>query len=174
PATFTGATNLVEVAITDTLIDTFPAATFSGLNSLEKVTLSGGKITTLPANSFTSTALTSVDLSANAITNVELNALVVQPQTEINLASNQLTTLPSEVFQPLVTTLTDGGYIDVNDNPLTCGCDLEWIVNIGPTVALSGLDSACDLHGYSTQEILDFLEYQCSNPPPPPPEPLKQ
>lgn len=51
----------------------------------------------------------------------------VQTMTpSVNLASNLLKELPQTVFHPLLSLPAE---VDVTDNPLYCGCDLNWLTD---------------------------------------------
>lgn len=73
---------------------------------------------------------TNLDLSGNQITSVAPGAFVLPEQTDqltivLDLSDNQLTTVDEETFRELMPFMTT---LYFYENPLTCGCDVAWLV----------------------------------------------
>nr|XP_045601375.1 oplophorus-luciferin 2-monooxygenase non-catalytic subunit-like [Procambarus clarkii] len=167
PETFTAATALETIIMEDTKIETILEGTFSSLKSLKSLTLTGANINTLTASSMAfSSNLTLLDLHLNNINSIDKAAFQgISGDVNIMLNKNSLVELTEQPFLELLMNTT--GSIDVSDNPLTCGCDLRWLVSNKDLdwARLVGLNSACDIDGtYDKDTLLDFLEYQCSTP----------
>ncbi|KAG7159411.1 oplophorus-luciferin 2-monooxygenase non-catalytic subunit-like [Homarus americanus] len=172
---FTVATNLITITLQNSSLESIEANTFKLLTHLETVDLSNCKLQKLTTDSLAFDAnLTLVDLSNNIIDTVESGAIKgIQGNTSVKIDNNLLEELPQDPFSTVITELTDEGHVDVNNNPLLCGCDLAWIVTLTDEqrTRLEGLNTSCDIpDDIEFQKLLDFLKYQCgiTDPPPPP------
>ncbi|XP_071540616.1 oplophorus-luciferin 2-monooxygenase non-catalytic subunit-like isoform X3 [Panulirus ornatus] len=163
--TLSGAPNLEKFFLDNTKIERILANTFQKLQKLVTISVSGGNLTELEDYSFSLTApnLTLIDLHLNGIKSIGMKAFEgISGNVTVNLSQNQLMVLEESNFLPLLKNTS--GIIDISSNPLMCGCDIYWIVNVTAEELqrLKGLDSSCAIGDYSQDVLEDFFEYQCS------------
>ncbi|CAG0892362.1 unnamed protein product [Darwinula stevensoni] len=79
---------------------------------------------------FNSPALQFLALHVNSISSLEPGAITgLVPDTFINLGQNVIEELHEASFRPMVEILAQGtGSLDLHGNPLSCWCDLAWLV----------------------------------------------
>ncbi|KAK4291298.1 hypothetical protein Pmani_035862 [Petrolisthes manimaculis] len=170
--TLTGTPNLITLKFDETSLASIVPDIFIGLTHLESLTITGSDLTSLEARSLKldTHKLTTLDLSGNMIDTIHPEAIqfparLIGLPPQVKLARNQLTKLDETVFLPL---LSIPAKVNVEDNPLECGCDLLWLTDEAVSEEfnrLLGLPESCHLDGtgYDQDTILDFIEYQCSN-----------
>ncbi|XP_071540610.1 uncharacterized protein [Panulirus ornatus] len=167
PNPFSGAVGIKTLILQETKLENIEPRTFELLTALKKLEISDAHLKELTESSmaFTSGSLAFVNLSKNDISNVMKDAFSGLPKSAVvDLSDNMLLELKRDAFSSLLTSLT-AGYIDVGRNPLLCGCDLVWLLYLNEEQRdrLHGLDSSCDIEGnFNFDDLLDFLEYQCS------------
>nr|XP_045605179.1 oplophorus-luciferin 2-monooxygenase non-catalytic subunit-like [Procambarus clarkii] len=118
--------------------------TFSGLHYLRIVSVNSNEVSSVPEGAIQFTTVsrfTEVHLSDNNIRNVAANAITgVTNGGDLFLDSNELEELKEEVWKPL---LELGARLHLQDNPLTCGCDIAWIMMNSPILALIDDRTTC-------------------------------
>ncbi|XP_042216497.1 oplophorus-luciferin 2-monooxygenase non-catalytic subunit-like [Homarus americanus] len=129
---------LKEIYIREIGIYNLPSGTFFGHPHLSTLQLSFNNLGQLTEGAVQMGAgKTKVYLNNNMISNVAANSFSGLISGDfVYLYSNELTELVEEVWQPLI---MFGVYLDFRFNPLTCGCDIAWIV-LNPSI-LSHIDS---------------------------------
>jgi len=124
--TFYGYGNNVELIL---------AGTFSGLPDLYYVYVSNNNLSHIPegAIKLSSSRTTFVSLSNNNISRIEVGAITGLNGGRVWLYTNALTDLDEDVFRPF---LEAGAKLLLQDNPLSCGCDIAWLVTNPDFMAL--------------------------------------
>ncbi|XP_063591339.1 oplophorus-luciferin 2-monooxygenase non-catalytic subunit-like [Penaeus indicus] len=126
-ATFSGVTQISEINMSGNQIPEIPTGTFAGHHNLYHVNLAGNKLTYVPegAIQLTSSRPGTVILKNNNITSIAVNGITDVANGEVDVSSNAIQTMEEDVYRPI---LTDGATLDINNNPLTCGCDIAWLI----------------------------------------------
>jgi len=112
-----------------------PISMFAGLENLTKIYLNNNKIPVLNSDIILATgnSLTELDLSSNSIISDNIDPEFVKGWNPsvgctLNLTNNQITYLDENTWRPVFTAMHGNEVIDMSLNPLTCGCDIDWIV----------------------------------------------
>ncbi|XP_042228814.1 oplophorus-luciferin 2-monooxygenase non-catalytic subunit-like [Homarus americanus] len=119
---------LEEVYFDGTGLQDIIPGTFFGLPELWMVVLEDNHLTEVPEGAvwFNSSSPHGVYLRFNNITRVDVYAFSgFFSGDTIDLSYNQLAEVEEEVWRPL---LLNGVRLKLRDNPLTCGCDIAWVV----------------------------------------------
>merc|ERR1719167_297544 len=106
---------------------------FSTLPNLTHLSLSHNNITKVPNGTFTDTpSLKLLNMGDSNIQEVKDSFLEFNTDIHILLHNNNIRTLPEDTWRPLVkrivNTTGSQGWIDLDNNPLDCGCDVKWFV----------------------------------------------
>ncbi|KAK3867759.1 hypothetical protein Pcinc_026804 [Petrolisthes cinctipes] len=129
PTSLGNLPSLIGVYLSFTKITQIFAGTFTGLPMLTEISLSYNELHEIETGVINlQTLYNSVHLDGNSISSIAEGALVgVRGTLYVN--DNQLTELAEGVFRPLV---QEGLDFYARNNPLTCGCDIAWLV-VNPT-----------------------------------------
>ncbi|XP_042230737.1 oplophorus-luciferin 2-monooxygenase non-catalytic subunit-like [Homarus americanus] len=125
---FRAMPNLQKIFLPNAGIEEIIPDTFSGLHELSVVDLSHNQLQELPGGTLalTSKSHHEIYFDNNNIGKVAANAFSgLMSGDNMSWNSNQLTVLESQVWRPL---LDAGVKLDLQDNPLGCGCDISWLV----------------------------------------------
>ncbi|XP_047498727.1 uncharacterized protein LOC125045481 [Penaeus chinensis] len=131
-------TNVVELDLSNNLLQNVPTAALTDMGGLRHLILSYNKLTTIPKLAFAPTAeLVNLDLSHNNLTRLEGGALQNLVSLEVlDLSSNKLVTLDAQDLMPLAMLRV----LHLDGNPWHCDCLLRplrnWMLdrNLAPTV----------------------------------------
>ncbi|XP_042860822.1 uncharacterized protein LOC122246356 [Penaeus japonicus] len=131
-------TNVVELDLSNNLLQSIPTAALTDMGGLRHLILSYNKLTTIPKLAFAPTAeLVNLDLSHNNLTRLEGGALQNLVSLEVlDLSNNKLVTLNAPDLLPLVMLRV----LHLDGNPWHCDCLLRplrnWMLdrNLAPTV----------------------------------------
>ncbi|XP_041461753.1 toll-like receptor 4 [Lytechinus variegatus] len=109
------------------LSDIHPGA-FTGVKSLQVLILRNNKLEQLPVTLFQKLIqITTIDLNGNFLTAFERDNFLSNRQLKVLLLSNnKLTRFDQSAFKPIYSSLLS---IDVSMNPISCNCDLSWLMN---------------------------------------------
>ncbi|CAL4121832.1 unnamed protein product [Meganyctiphanes norvegica] len=121
-------TSVVELEFWHSPLGSIPEGHFSNLENLQWLTLVSLGLTELKANTLTfsdTAAVNQIYLRNNNISTVQQGAIQFRPGMIVDLHNNALTVLEEVVWRPL---LEQGGSMDVGVNPISCGCDLAWMI----------------------------------------------
>lgn len=117
------------------LLPAAPISMINGLNDILQVDFSSNSISILESNSFVQDtedeSLTTLNLSNNDISIVFPNfvtGLVDSDTTLLDLSSNSIELLDEAVWRDIFLDIGIGT-INLADNPLTCGCEIAWLVD---------------------------------------------
>lgn len=132
--------NLETVALVDNPIASIGRNAFYELRNLKRLLLQNTRLRTLGPYSFAWTRNNphlEIQLQGSRISSISETAFNgVAPKT-LNLAMNRLSSLPEDVFVPLMNNMirnsrANGGFLSqiyTRGNPFTCqGCDYDWLV----------------------------------------------
>jgi len=133
PNTFFVPPSMTDLSLSSTGIRTVhPGAIVLGENTnLLTLSLDYNAITQLlPGTIVIPSTLNYLRLNGNLINTIYPGAFVISKGTQLSylvtyLSGNELTALDQEVFEPL---FIRSSFVDLNYNPLTCGCDIAWLV----------------------------------------------
>ncbi|XP_071551793.1 oplophorus-luciferin 2-monooxygenase non-catalytic subunit-like [Panulirus ornatus] len=138
---FKNLPSLVFVYLDMLAIQEIEPGTFSGFESLQLVSLSHNLLTRLPEGALeVSRPLALLGLSYNNIGDVAVNAFSGFANSVLYLNENALTELEEQVWRPL---LEENNYLHLRSNPLTCGCDIAWIMLNTTLLSLVSVDTTC-------------------------------
>jgi len=130
---FIGLDNLASLFMDSSQVSEVDSETFSNLSSLTHLSMSFNNIETIQPYTFRDlTSLAILNLGDNIIKEILDDFSGVSANTQILLQNNDIRQLNETVFRPFVekvfNTPLSTGLIDVENNPLDCGCDVKWIV----------------------------------------------
>ncbi|CAL4065474.1 unnamed protein product [Meganyctiphanes norvegica] len=119
--------NLEEFRVSGTKISSMATGLFSPHSKLTKIGMTDNVLTQLETLQFEviSDAIVYIDLSENQIANVDADTFKGVQSGAIHLKDNQLTKLPETTWRPLMDARI---HLYLQDNDLTCGCDVAWLV----------------------------------------------
>ena len=124
---FVGIQNLFRLNLRDNLIAHFEPNAFRGLYGLRELDLSYNSISTLTDNMFQGAELrklTLLDMSYNGISNVVPLPFRGLPNIlHLILQWNRIENINVQVVKLMPTLVS----FDISNNPLHCGCQLEWL-----------------------------------------------
>ncbi|XP_071540075.1 uncharacterized protein [Panulirus ornatus] len=137
--------------------------TFAGLPSLELLDLSHNSITKLYQGSLTipdhQAPDFTIDLSYNAITYIEPGVMEGVKGCKIRLQHNQLTSLPENVYRPIIDLTRASAQLLVAGNPFDCNAYFCWIAT-NATVSECFDQFRCPNLG---NETVECIKPQCPN-----------
>jgi len=167
---------LTNVHFGDNMLSEIPVDGFHGLPQIKVIIHYGNDVHTLHAGTFAGHAhLYYVDLGSNLLTHlpegviefesiskgfvlfrhcqintVDVNAITGLNGGYIDLKHNALTDLAEAVFQP---DMAEGATLWLSNNPLTCGCDIAWLVTNSDFMANIDFPSATCYNGVHLSDI---------------------
>ncbi|XP_042892633.1 oplophorus-luciferin 2-monooxygenase non-catalytic subunit-like [Penaeus japonicus] len=116
--------------------------TFSGLQSLRRLDLLKSNLKNIPERTFefSSSSFRELVLTSSNISNIEPNAIKGLKAGSLWLNGNLLKGLDESAFRPI---LTEVGSLYLAGNPLSCGCDIAWLVTRPSLLAKVADDATC-------------------------------
>lgn len=128
--TFSGVKNLRTLRLNDIELTYITQNFFRDCSQLRNLYLSGNFLTVIEGLAInpSSNMLQVLNLRDNRIRTVNQDGISgLASDCELNLAENEIVNLYSDAWQPIFSNITTG-YINLEDNPLLCGCDIKWLV----------------------------------------------
>ncbi|CAG0889268.1 unnamed protein product [Darwinula stevensoni] len=127
------APSLTTLLMSMNPISAMPLDFFVGLRNLREFHCFGCHLGPTLFNGslrFHSEMLTSLELGYNGISNIEEGAIGgITSDTMVGLEGNNIVELKEATFRPMLEVLARGiGFLNVMDNPISCGCSMAWIV----------------------------------------------
>ncbi|XP_029665347.1 slit homolog 1 protein-like [Formica exsecta] len=139
---FEGLDTLEILTLYENKISSIEPDAFKGLDNrrLKRLNLGGNELTRIPTESLNSLELLKkLELQENRITSIEEGDFEgLKALDSLGLAHNHLREVPGRVFSHLtqlnsleldgnqITHVDPNAFIGLEDNPLTCDCDLRW------------------------------------------------
>ncbi|XP_063588970.1 oplophorus-luciferin 2-monooxygenase non-catalytic subunit-like [Penaeus indicus] len=139
---FAALPDISEIRLGGNQISVVPTGTFAGHRNLYHVDLEANALTYLPegAIQLTSSSAGTVILRGNQIADVAVNSITDVSGGNVDISNNTLKALNEDVFRPI---LAEGTALDIKDNPLTCGCDIAWVIRDDLLLKLVAEGAAC-------------------------------
>lgn len=139
---FRNLSQLAEVHLAGNRVQEIHTGTFAGYAKLAFVSLGDNQLTYVYPGAFQLTSIqhNSVLLHNNLITSLEVNAIAGVVEGFVSLHNNTITALNEESLRPL---LEERVQVDLSANPLTCGCDVAWILIDETMLSLIDDDATC-------------------------------
>ncbi|XP_063588961.1 oplophorus-luciferin 2-monooxygenase non-catalytic subunit-like [Penaeus indicus] len=139
---FSATPEISEINLGGNQISQIPTGTFAGHHNLYHVNLESNALTYLPegAIQLTSSSAGTVILRNNQIADVAVNSITDVSGGNVDISNNVLKALNEDVFRPI---LAEGTALDIKDNPLTCGCDIAWVIRDDLLLKLVAEGAAC-------------------------------
>ncbi|XP_057366749.1 oplophorus-luciferin 2-monooxygenase non-catalytic subunit-like [Daphnia carinata] len=112
------------------VITTLAGNSFASFASLSELYLGHNKIESLTSGLMSlAGSITQVDLSSNLIDTVQPNWITgVSTATSVQLVNNYISVLDQASFEGVIQALMPSGKMLLDGNPLTCGCEVAWVV----------------------------------------------
>ncbi|XP_047471334.1 oplophorus-luciferin 2-monooxygenase non-catalytic subunit-like [Penaeus chinensis] len=134
--------DISEIKLGGNQISVVPTGTFAGHRNLYHVNLESNALTYLPegAIQLTSSSSGTVILRNNQIADVAVNSITDVSGGNVDVSNNSLKALKEDVFRPI---LAEEAALDIKDNPLTCGCDIAWLIRDSSLLKLVAEGAAC-------------------------------
>ncbi|XP_047488883.1 oplophorus-luciferin 2-monooxygenase non-catalytic subunit-like [Penaeus chinensis] len=116
--------------------------TFSGLSNLRRIDLLKNNLRNVQEGAFetSSTSFRELVLTSCNISSIERHAITGLKGGSLWLDGNALTSLEEDVFRPL---FNEVHLIYLAGNPLSCSCDIAWLVQKPSLMARVADDAAC-------------------------------
>lgn len=139
---FRNVSQVAEVHLTGNRIQEIHTGTFAGYAKLAFVSLGDNQLFFVYPGAIQLTSLqhNTVHLHNNLISSLEVNAIAGVVEGFVSLHNNSITTLDEESLRPL---LEEHVEVDLSANPLTCGCDVAWILTDDTILSLIDDDATC-------------------------------
>ncbi|XP_064097880.1 chondroadherin-like [Macrobrachium nipponense] len=161
---FVGLENATQwIDLSHNNFSSIPAQTLKNLTRLRHLDLSHNKLSRLEDGSFSKFGphLRYIELNNNKLQDISPKALQELESVEfLMLAHNNLTKLPRSTVQGIINTVF---MFDLSDNPLICGCQLqwlkEWLDSVNPLDRLTP-DPICFIEG--TQHLQFVRQLTCT------------
>ncbi|XP_047472209.1 oplophorus-luciferin 2-monooxygenase non-catalytic subunit-like [Penaeus chinensis] len=142
---FSDTPEISEINLGGNQISQIPTGTFAGHHNLYHVNLESNALTYLPegAIQLTSSSSGTVILRNNQIADVAVNCITDVSGGNVDVSNNSLKALKEDVFRPI---LDEHTALDIKNNPLTCGCDIAWLIRDSSLLKLVAEGAACFDH----------------------------
>ncbi|XP_037793527.1 oplophorus-luciferin 2-monooxygenase non-catalytic subunit-like [Penaeus monodon] len=137
---FQGVKNLYSISVSANDVKILRPGTFTDLPHLHYLHLDSNLLTDIPAGAIGFSGKGSLHLQNNNIKSIAIGSITGVNTGHIYLAKNSLVVLEEGVFRPF---LEGGATLDVDDNPLGCGCDLAWLITNSYFMALTSPAASC-------------------------------
>ncbi|TOF89014.1 hypothetical protein CGJ15_24720 [Vibrio parahaemolyticus] len=128
---FLGPPALQEIYLARNQIELLQVNFFWNLQNLTLVDLQRNEISILDEYTIASqsNALASINLDHNKISSIRHDAFHgLLPDAVVSMRNNTVVELDEDSWSHLFTQLVPTGTLDLADNPLNCGCDMDWIM----------------------------------------------
>jgi len=131
---FAGLEQLMTLFIDNSQVETIAPDTFMNLTRLNQLSLSFNKLETLAPKTFSNLPnLSILNLGNNLFQEIAEDFSGLSANTLILLHNNKFRILSESTFRNFVERVMKiplaTGLIDLDNNPLECGCDVKWIVS---------------------------------------------
>ncbi|XP_042859952.1 oplophorus-luciferin 2-monooxygenase non-catalytic subunit-like [Penaeus japonicus] len=137
---FQGVKNLYSISVSYNNVNTLISGTYTDLPHLHYLHLDNNQLTDIVAGTIEFSGKGNLYLQNNDIKSIAVNGIKGVNAGHIFLTSNSLTVLEEQVFRPF---LEGGASLNIDDNPLTCACDLAWLVTNVFFMALTSPGATC-------------------------------
>ncbi|XP_063605712.1 oplophorus-luciferin 2-monooxygenase non-catalytic subunit-like [Penaeus indicus] len=139
---FRGVKNLYHISVSGNDVEILRPGTFTNLPHLRYLSLENNQITDIPAGTieFSGGGGSSLLLQNNNIKSIATGSITGINTGHIYLTKNSLVVLEEGVFRPF---LDGGATLNVDENPLGCGCDLAWLITNSNFMALTSPAASC-------------------------------
>nr|XP_027233438.1 oplophorus-luciferin 2-monooxygenase non-catalytic subunit-like [Penaeus vannamei] len=120
-----------------------PSGTFSGLPNLRRIDLFKDDLRHLQEGAFetSSDSFRELVLTASNVSRIERHAITGLKGGSLWLDDNALASLDEDAFRPL---LSDVQAVYLAGNPLSCSCDIAWLVRRPALMARVADDATCN------------------------------
>ncbi|XP_069998252.1 oplophorus-luciferin 2-monooxygenase non-catalytic subunit [Penaeus vannamei] len=132
--------NLYSISVSANDVEILLPGTFTDLPHLHYLHLDSNQLTHIPAGAIEFSGKGNLHLQSNSIKSIAIGGITGVNAGHIYLARNSLVVLEEDVFRPF---LEGGATLDIDDNPLGCGCDLAWLVTNSYFMALTSPAASC-------------------------------
>jgi len=138
---FAGLNQLGNLFLDNSQVTTIQPDTFKGLPSLNRISLTYNLLENLVPNTFSDLPnLAFLNLGNNLLEEISEDFSGLSANTQILLHNNKIKILAESTFrnfaERVINTPLAEGLIDLDNNPLECGCDVKWAVVDTESVAV--------------------------------------
>ncbi|KAG7159658.1 oplophorus-luciferin 2-monooxygenase non-catalytic subunit-like [Homarus americanus] len=141
PSTFQHMPALETISIFKTGLNNILAGTFSGLEHLTWLSLGENLLTHIHSNAIQFTEPgASLYLDRNSIKYIIIDAIGGLTNGALYVYNNKIVELEEDIWRPM---LEAGNEIDLRNNPLTCGCDIAWLLHDPTLLSLINHQTIC-------------------------------
>ncbi|XP_047486213.1 oplophorus-luciferin 2-monooxygenase non-catalytic subunit-like [Penaeus chinensis] len=137
---FHGVKNLYSISVSANDVEILRPGTLTDLPHLHYLHLDRNQLTDIPAGAIGFSEKGSLYLQNNNIKSIAIGSITGVNAGHIYLAKNSLVALEEGAFRPF---LDGGATLDVDENPLGCGCDLAWLITNSNFMALTSPAASC-------------------------------
>nr|XP_027212565.1 oplophorus-luciferin 2-monooxygenase non-catalytic subunit-like [Penaeus vannamei] len=139
---FSAVPQLSEIDLSGNQIPQIQTGTFAGHHNLYHVSLESNILKYIPegAIQLTSSKPGTLILKSNDIRNIAINGITDIAKGKIDVSYNNITEMVEDVYRPL---LMDDATLDITNNPLTCGCEIAWLIRNNNLLQLVTEGAAC-------------------------------
>ncbi|XP_063595505.1 oplophorus-luciferin 2-monooxygenase non-catalytic subunit-like [Penaeus indicus] len=130
--------NTISVGLND--ITTITTGTFTDLPHLTTLSLFSNGLSEIPTGAIEFSGKGFLSLHQNNISKIASGAITGLGDGDINLFKNSLTVLDEEVFGAF---LSAGASLNIDDNPLGCGCEIAWLITNSAYMSLISSGASC-------------------------------
>ncbi|XP_063595290.1 oplophorus-luciferin 2-monooxygenase non-catalytic subunit-like [Penaeus indicus] len=132
---------LQHIELDKNSFNNIPADGFTSLTNVETISCSNNHLQRILPGTFSDLPfLQELHLDHNQLSQIPQGAIAGFKGGLLNLQENSLKVLEEEVFRPFV---QGGTTVALNGNPLSCGCDIAWLVVNGAFMDLISEGTTC-------------------------------
>ncbi|XP_050687429.1 oplophorus-luciferin 2-monooxygenase non-catalytic subunit-like [Eriocheir sinensis] len=166
------APNLTQVTVSNGQVSTIESGAVADLPRLSRLDLHDNPLTALPDGSLSASTSEPwvVYLDGCQISDISPGAFSGSLPAGVFLNGNQMTDIPEATFRPLLENLQTQDaagalthYIDLSNNPLECGCGVQWITQ-DPALQPYLKNAVCtngDVNGVNVADLPDDFFASC-------------
>ncbi|XP_027239483.2 oplophorus-luciferin 2-monooxygenase non-catalytic subunit-like [Penaeus vannamei] len=137
---FQGVKNVNTIGVANNDITTIVPGIFSDLPHLRYLFLFSNRLSEIPAGAIEFNGNGFLFLDQNNISKIAVGAITGLGDGEVQLNENSLTVLEEDVFGAF---LSAGATLEIDDNPLGCGCEIAWLVTNSAYMSLISPGASC-------------------------------
>ncbi|XP_047485609.1 oplophorus-luciferin 2-monooxygenase non-catalytic subunit-like [Penaeus chinensis] len=137
---FQGVKNVKTIGVGLNDITTIAPGTFTDLPHLDTLFLFSNELSEIPAGAIAFSGRGYIYFHKNNISKVAVGAIKGLGNGNIDLSENSLTILDEEVFGAF---LSAGATLNIDDNPLGCGCEIAWLITNSAYMSLITTGASC-------------------------------